>query len=56
MEIFLVVALLLLHRKPEPLPCLFSNPIDLGPLKMHTIGEVDLSYSLRIVDGEFPST
>jgi hypothetical protein len=42
------MALLLLHRKPEPLPCLFFSLQKLGHLKMHTVGDVNLSHSLGI--------
>jgi hypothetical protein len=33
MEMIYVYALLLLHRKPELLPCLFSYPLEDRPLK-----------------------
>jgi hypothetical protein len=33
MEMIFVYALLLLHRKPELLPCLFSYPLEDRPLK-----------------------
>jgi hypothetical protein len=33
MEMFSCYALLLLHRKPELLPCLFSYPLEVRPLK-----------------------
>jgi hypothetical protein len=42
-------ALLLLHRKPELLPCHFSYPLELGHLKLHTVSDVNLSYSLGTV-------
>jgi hypothetical protein len=46
---YLVVTfLLVLHRNPEPLPCLFSYPLYLGHLKLHTVADVDLSHSLGI--------
>jgi hypothetical protein len=32
----------------EPLPCLFSYPLDLGHLKLHIVGDVDLSLTLGI--------
>jgi hypothetical protein len=38
--------LLLLHRKPELLPCHFSYPLEIGYLKLHTVGDVNLSRSL----------
>jgi hypothetical protein len=34
MEMFSCYALLLLHRKPELLPCLFSYPLEVRPLKV----------------------
>jgi hypothetical protein len=40
MEMFSVFASLLLHRKHELLPC---------HLKLHTVGDVNLSLSLGIV-------
>jgi hypothetical protein len=39
-------ASLLLHRKLELLPCHFSYPLELGHLKLHTVGDVNLSHSL----------
>jgi hypothetical protein len=33
MEMISIYALLLLHRKPELLPCLFSYPLEDRPLK-----------------------
>jgi hypothetical protein len=45
---YLVYTLLLLHRKPKPLPCLFSSLQKLGHLKLHIVGDVDLSHSLGI--------
>jgi hypothetical protein len=42
-------ALLLVHRKPELLPCHFSYPLETGHLKLHTVGDVNLSRSLGIV-------
>jgi hypothetical protein len=42
-------ASLLLHRKPELLPCHFYYPLKLGHLKLHTVGDVNLSNSLGIV-------
>jgi hypothetical protein len=42
-------ASLLLHRKPELLPCHFSYPLVLGHLNLHTVGDVNLSHSLGIV-------
>jgi hypothetical protein len=44
-----VYALLLLHRKPELLPCHFSYPLEIGHLKLHTVGDVNLSRPLGIV-------
>jgi hypothetical protein len=44
-----VYALLLPHRKPELLPCHFSYPLEIGHLKLHTVGDVNLSHSLVIV-------
>jgi hypothetical protein len=41
-------ALLVLHKKPEPLPCHFSYPLEVGHLKLHTVGDVNLSHSLGI--------
>ena len=32
-----IYALLLLHRKVEPLPCHFSYPLEIGHLKLHTV-------------------
>jgi hypothetical protein len=49
MEMFSIYASLLLHRKPELLPCHFSYPLELGQLKLHTVGDVNLSRSLGIV-------
>jgi hypothetical protein len=50
MEMFSIYAsLLLLHRKPELLPCHFSYPLEIGHLKPHTVGDVNLSHSLGIV-------
>jgi hypothetical protein len=49
MEMFSNYALLLLHRKPELLPCHFSYPLEIGHLKLHTVGDVNLSHSLGIV-------
>jgi hypothetical protein len=50
MEMFSIYAsLLLLHRKPELLPCHFSYPLEIGHLKLHTVGDVNLSHSLGIV-------
>jgi hypothetical protein len=48
MEMFSIYASLLLHRKPELLPCHFSYPLELGHLKLHTVGDVSLSHSLGI--------
>jgi hypothetical protein len=48
MEMFSFYALLLLHRKPELLPCPFSYPLEDRPLKLHTVGDVHLSHSLGI--------
>jgi hypothetical protein len=48
-EMISFYALLLLHRKPELLPCLFSYPLEIGHLKLHTVGDVNLSHSLGIV-------
>jgi hypothetical protein len=42
---YLATTLLLLHRKPKLLPCLFFS---LYHLKLHTVGDVDLSHSLGI--------
>jgi hypothetical protein len=49
MEMISFYALLLLHRKPELLPCHFSNPLEFGHLKLHTVSDVNLSHSLGIV-------
>jgi hypothetical protein len=49
MEMFFIYASLLLHRKPELLPCHFSYPLEIGHLKLHTVGDVNLSHSLGIV-------
>jgi hypothetical protein len=49
MEMFSVYALLLLHRKPELLPCHFSYLLEIGHLKLYTDGDVNLSHSLGIV-------
>jgi hypothetical protein len=49
MEMFSNYALLLLHRKPELLPCHFSYPLEIGHLKLHTVGDVNLSRPLGIV-------
>jgi hypothetical protein len=38
-----------LHRKTQLLPCHFSYPLELGHLKLHTVGDVNLSHSLGIV-------
>jgi hypothetical protein len=48
MEMYSIYALLL-HRKPELLPCHFSYPLEIGHLKLHTVGDVNLSRSLGIV-------
>jgi hypothetical protein len=37
-----------LHRKPELLPYLFSSLWKLGCLKLHIVGDVDISHSLGI--------
>jgi hypothetical protein len=42
-------ASLLLHRKPELLPWYFSYPLEISYLKLHTVGDVNLSHSLGIV-------
>jgi hypothetical protein len=39
---------MLLHRKPELQPCLFSSLLMLGHLELHIVGGVDLSHSLVI--------
>jgi hypothetical protein len=49
MEMFSIYASLLLHRKPELLPCHFSYPLEIGYLKLHTVGDVNLSHPLGIV-------
>jgi hypothetical protein len=49
MEMFSIYASLLLHRKPELLPCHFSYPLEKGLFKLHTVGDVNLSRSLGIV-------
>jgi hypothetical protein len=49
MEMFSVYALLLVHWKPELLPYHFSYPVEIGHLKLHTVGDVNLSHSLGIV-------
>jgi hypothetical protein len=49
MEMFSVYDLLLVHRKPELLPCHFFYPLEIGHLKMHTVGDVNLSHSLGIL-------
>jgi hypothetical protein len=49
MEMISFYALQLLHRKPEILPCHFSYPLELGHLKLHTVGDVNLSHYLGIV-------
>jgi hypothetical protein len=43
MEMISFYALLLLHRKPELLPCHFSYPLELGHLKLHIVSDVNLS-------------
>jgi hypothetical protein len=48
MEMFSNYTLLLLHRRFKLLPCLFSYPLELGHLKLHIVGDVDLSHSLGI--------
>jgi hypothetical protein len=48
MEMFSFYASLLLHRKLELSPCHFSYPLELGHLKLHTVGDVNLSHSLGI--------
>jgi hypothetical protein len=49
MKMFPLCASLLLHRKPEPLSSLFLPfRVELGHLKLHTVGDVDLSLSLGI--------
>jgi hypothetical protein len=49
MAMFSLYASLLLHRKPELIPCNFSYPLEIGHLKLHIIGDVNLSHSLGIV-------
>jgi hypothetical protein len=49
MEMLSFYASLLLHRKRELLPCHFSYLLELGHLKLHTVGDVNLSHSLGIV-------
>jgi hypothetical protein len=49
MEMFFFYASLLLHRKTQLLPCHFSYPLEIGHLKLHTVGDVNLSHSLEIV-------
>jgi hypothetical protein len=49
MEMFSFYALLLFYRKPELLPCYFSYHLELGHLKLHIVGDVNLSHSLGIV-------
>jgi hypothetical protein len=49
MEMFSFYASLLLHRKPELLRCHFPYPLEVGHLKMHTAGDVNLSHPLGIV-------
>jgi hypothetical protein len=49
MEMFSFYYLLLLHRKPDLLPYHFSYPIEIGHLKLHTVGDVNLPHSLGIV-------
>jgi hypothetical protein len=49
MEMTSLYASLLLHMKPELLSCHFSYPLELGHLKRHTVGDVNLSHSLGIV-------
>jgi hypothetical protein len=49
MEMISFYASLLLHRKHKLLPCHFSYPLEIGHLKLHTIGDVNLSHSLGIV-------
>jgi hypothetical protein len=49
LEMFSVYALLPLHSKLELLPCHFSYPLEIGHLKLHTVGDVNLSHSLGIV-------
>jgi hypothetical protein len=46
MEMFSFYVSLLLHRKPELLPCHFSYPLEVGHIKLHTVGDVNLSHSL----------
>jgi hypothetical protein len=49
MEMISFYALLLLHRKPELLPYHFAYPLEIDHLKLHTVGDVNLSHSLWIV-------
>jgi hypothetical protein len=46
---FSFYASLLLHRKPELLPCQFSYLLELSHLKLHIVGDVNLSHSLGII-------
>jgi hypothetical protein len=49
MVMFSIHALPQLHRKPELLPCHFSYSLELGHLKLHIVGDMNLSHSLGIV-------
>jgi hypothetical protein len=49
MEMISFYASLLLHRTTGLLPCHFSYPLEIGHLKLHTVGDVNLSHSLGIV-------
>jgi hypothetical protein len=49
MEMFCFYASLLLHRIHDLLPFLFSYHLELGHLKLHTVGDVNLSHSMGIV-------
>jgi hypothetical protein len=49
MEMFSIYASLLLHRKILLLPYHFSYHLEIGHLKLHTVGDVNLSHSLGIV-------
>jgi hypothetical protein len=49
MVMFSIYALPQLHKKPELLPCHFSYSLELGHLKLHIVGDMNLSHSLGIV-------
>jgi hypothetical protein len=48
MEMYLFMLCYCYIGKPEPLPCHFSYPLELVQLKLHTVGDMDISHSLGV--------